>query len=580
MAAQPRPWRLAGGFVTGDGDSEFVFVPLGGAGEIGMNLNLYGFEGQWLMVDLGITFADETLPGIDIVVPDPVFIEDQRDRLAGLVLTHAHEDHLGAVAHLWERLECPVYATPFAAAMLRGKLSEAGLLDRVPLHVVAYGETITLGPFEVSYIGVTHSIPEGSSLTIKTAAGTVLHTGDWKIDPEPLVGQKTDEAALRGAGDDGVLALVCDSTNVFNPGTSGSEAAVRESLMELAADRPGRIVVTTFASNVARIATIAAVAAATGRALAVIGRSLHRTIAAAQSCGYLAELPPILDGDEAGYLPRDKVLLICTGTQGEPRAALSRIAEGEHAQVSLDPGDVVIFSSKIIPGNERPIGRICNLFARDGIEVITERDHFVHVSGHPAREELAQYYTWARPQIAIPVHGEARHLAEHARFAREQGVPQALVVENGDVVRLAPGPAAIVDHVPTGRLAVDGPLLISVEDDSIRERRRLMHHGQVTAAVVLDTSNKVVGRVAVNAHGLAGRASDTIGAELEREIAAALDDLTRQGRSGDSMIEHAVRRAVNRIVRATSGKRPLIDVNIVRLADASARPVVAQGTAS
>ena len=562
-------------------ESEFVFLPLGGAGEIGMNLNLYGFEGQWLMVDLGITFADETLPGIDLVLPDTTFIEGQRDRLAGLVLTHAHEDHLGAVPYLWERLQCPVYATPFAAAMLRTKLKEAGLLDRVPVHIVKYGESITLGPFTVTYIGITHSIPEGSSLTIKTAAGTVLHTGDWKLDPEPLVGKPTDEAALRRAGDDGILAMVGDSTNVFNPGTSGSEAAVRESLMSLAADRRGRIVIATFASNVARIATIAAVAAATGRALAVIGRSLHRTIEAARSCGYLADVGPFLDGEEAGYLPRENVLLICTGCQGEPRAALSRIAEGDHRDISLDAGDTVIFSSKIIPGNERPIGRVCNLLARDGIEVLTERDHMVHVSGHPARDELAQYYAWARPQIAIPVHGEARHLAEHAQLARDQGVPQAIVVENGAVVRLAPGPAGIVDHVPVGRLVVDGRVLVGVDDVSIRERRRLMHHGQVAVTVVVDAAGKIVGAPVANAHGLAIGDAEGIVDVLTGEVTTALAGLTRQGRGEDSTVDHIVRRAVNRIVRGTTGKRPLIDVNVVRLAaGAAAKGAAAQRIAS
>lgn len=560
-------------------DLEFVFLPLGGAGEIGMNLNLYGFDGQWLMVDLGIGFADETLPGIDIVMPDIAFIEAQKDRLAGLVLTHAHEDHLGAVAHLWERLKCPVYATPFAAAMLRTKLVEAGLLDRVPLHVVKHGDTLALGPFTVTYIGITHSIPEGSSLTIETAAGTVLHTGDWKLDPEPLVGKATDKAALLRAGADGVLALVCDSTNVFNPGSSGSEATVRESLMALCADRPGRIVITTFASNVARIATIAAVAAGTGRALAVVGRSLHRTITAAQSCGYLADLPPILGGDEAGYLPRDKVLLVCTGCQGEPRAAMSRIAEGEHQHVSLDASDVVIFSSKIIPGNERPIGRMCNLLSRDGIEVLTEHDHMVHVSGHPGREELAQYYDWARPQIAIPVHGEARHLAEHAQFARDRGVPQAIVVENGAVVRLAPGPAGIVDHVPSGRLALDGRVLIDIDHDSIRERRRLMHHGQVAVTVVFDVAGKVSGPPIVNAHGLASGTGEGIAHDLAAEVARALSSLTGEGRRDNSAVEQAARRAINRLVRATTGKRPLIDVNVVRM-DQNAVRGAAQKVAS
>ncbi|MCH8111399.1 MAG: ribonuclease J [Proteobacteria bacterium] len=548
-----------------DPHEEFVFVPLGGAGEFGMNLSLYGFEGKWLMVDLGITFGDASTPGIDILMPDPAFIEERRDDLLAIVLTHAHEDHLGAVPYLWERLRCPVYATPFAAAILRRKLHEAGLENVVPVTVVRHGESVRLGPFDVTYIGVTHSIPEGSSLLIRTSAGNVIHTGDWKLDPTPLLGKTTDEKRFAAAGDKGVLALICDSTNIFNPGDSGSEAAVRESLMEIVKDRPGRVAITTFASNAARIATVAAVAQARGRELAVVGRSLWRIIEAAKECGYLGELPRLLTDEDAAFIPRDRLLLLCTGSQGEPRGAMNRIASHDHPYVSLEAGDTVIFSSKIIPGNERQIGAMCNLLVQDGIEVLTEKDHFVHVSGHPARGEMKRLYGWVRPRIAVPVHGEVRHLTEHAAFAREQGVAETVVVQNGAVLRLAPGPAAVLDHVPVGRLALDGATLIPLDSETIRTRKRLMHNGAVMITLVLDHDGNALADPRVIVLGVSGGDGDGLAETLERALRRTLADMPRPRLRDSKEVELAARRAVNRHVRNVSGKRPVVKVQIVRV---------------
>jgi ribonuclease J len=545
--------------------SELVFIPLGGTGEIGMNLNLYGLDGKWIMVDCGITFAEAALPGIDILMPDPAFIEERASDLLAIVLTHAHEDHLGAVHHLWKRFRCPVYATPFTAAMLRTKLDEAGLLAQVPLHEVAYGESIKLGPFDVTYIGITHSIPEGSALAIRTPGGTILHTGDWKLDDEPQVGQATDEAAFRAIGDEGVLAMVCDSTNVFNAHASGSEASVRKSLMELVKGWEGRVAVTTFASNVARIATVAAVAKAHGRELAVIGRSLWRAIEAAQSVGYLPELQTLLTADEAAYLPRDKTMLICTGCQGEPRGAMARIAAHDHPNISLESGDLVIFSSKIIPGNEAPIDRMCNNLLADGIELMTEQDHHVHVSGHPGKAELAELYDWLKPAVSIPVHGETRHLLEHATFAESIGIKSAIRAQNGSVVRLSPGPVEIVDHVPTGRLALDGETLVGLDSDSIRTRRRLMHNGLIGITIILEPNGDLVTEPRVHAHGIDWEQDTTADERVEQTLAAALEELSDKAIRDDRSVEQQVRRTINRIVRPATGKKPLVNVDIIRL---------------
>ena len=553
---------------------ELLFVPLGGAGEIGMNLNLYCYDGQWLMVDLGITFADDTIPGIDVVLPDPRFIVEHRDDLLGIVLTHAHEDHLGAVPYLWTQLRCPVYATPFAAEVLRRKLAGgdgmmAGIED-LKITEVPLGGSISLGPYEIEFISLTHSIPEPNALAIKTPAGTVMHTGDWKIDPEPLVGGVTDEAALRRWADDGVLAMVCDSTNVFRDGESGSEAGVRANLIELIGGLTGAVAVGCFASNVARVASIAAAAEAAGRHVALVGRSLWRITEAARVTGYFEDLPPLLTDRDGGLLPPDKVLYLCTGCQGEPRAALSRIASNNHPHVTLSEGDTVIFSSKIIPGNELAINRLQNRLIALGVELMTEDDHDIHVSGHPCRDELAQMYQWVQPRIAVPVHGEARHLLEHARYARTLQVPEAVVVENGDLLRLAPGPAEVVDHVHSGRLLLDGKRLLSTESEVIRARRRLMNNGVAFVTLVLDGDGTLMAEPRVVAQGVfdtddpdeEGEAALIDAAEAVRKALAALP---KRARDNDEAVGEAARIAARRVLKPERDKRPVVEVQVVRI---------------
>ena len=534
-------------------DQELLFLPLGGAGEIGMNLNLYCYDGQWLMVDLGITFADDSLPGIDVVLPDPRFIVEHRDDLLGIVLTHAHEDHIGAVPYLWTQLRCPVYATPFTAEVLRRKLAGgdgtmAGIEDLV-ITEVPLGGSLTLGPFEIEFISLTHSIPEPNALAIKTPAGTVLHTGDWKIDPDPLV---------------------CDSTNVFRDGESGSEATVRANLIELIGGLTGRVAVGCFASNVARVATIVAAAEAAGRHVALVGRSLWRITEAARVTGYLEDLPPLLTDRDGGLLPPDKVLYLCTGCQGEPRAALSRIASNNHPHITLGEGDTVIFSSKIIPGNELAINRLQNRLIGLGVDIMTEDDHDIHVSGHPCRDELAQMYRWVKPRISVPVHGEARHLLEHARYARTLQVPESVVVENGDLLRLAPGPAEVVDHVHSGRLLLDGKRLLSAESDVIRARRRLMNNGVAFVTLVLDGDGELMAEPRVVAQGVfstddpdgEGEAALIAAAEAVRTALAAL---SRRARDNDQTVGEAARIAARRVLKPERDKRPVVEVQVVRI---------------
>lgn len=550
---------------------ELVFLPLGGSGEIGMNLNLYGYgpeeDRRWIIVDLGVTFGDDRTPGIDLIMPDPAFIEERRDELLGIVLTHAHEDHIGAVARLWPRLRCPVYATPFTAAMVRGKLIEAGIESQVPMHVIPLGHRFDLGPFDIELVTLTHSILEPNALAIRTPLGLVLHTGDWKIDRDPVVGDDIDEARLRAIGDEGVRAIVCDSTNVFTPGTSGSEADVAASLIELLKQCEGRVAITTFASNVARLESIIRAGEAVGRHPVLVGRSMYRVVAAAREAGYLHDLPPILDEDDAGYLPRDKVLYICTGSQGEPRAALARIAEDSHPHIVLEKGDTVVFSSRIIPGNETSIFDLQNQLAERGVRVITEKDHFVHVSGHPCRDELALMYQWIRPEVAVPVHGEARHLAEHAALARELQVPEQVIVRNGLIVRLAPGPAEIVDEAPSGRIYLDGDVLTDQDEGAVQERRRLAFAGSVFVSLVLDGKGDVRGEPQVRLMGLPEEDSDGVPFE-DRALDAvdeALDRLPRKRRGDDSAVAEFLRRAVRGALRREWGKKPQVAVVVTRI---------------
>ena len=547
-------------------DDELLFLALGGAGEIGMNLNLYGHAGKWLMVDLGIAFGDDSTPGIEVVMPDPAFIEERRDALVGIVLTHAHEDHLGAVADLWPGLRAPVYATPFAASVLRRKLIDAGLVDEVPVTEIPLRGKFSVGPFDLEMITMTHSIPEPNALAIRTKFGTIFHTGDWKIDPEPLIGDLTDEAMLKRIGDEGALAMVCDSTNVFVEGEAGSEAMVRENLKKLVRKQKGRVAVTCFASNLARVESIAVAAVAAGRHPVMSGRALHRMIEAAQECGYLLDFPPCIEEPEAGYLPREKVLFICTGSQGEPRASMAKLANREHRDLVLEDGDTAIFSSRIIPGNERSVGRMHNALMSKGVKVITDREADIHVSGHPARDELVRVYQWVRPKIALPVHGEVRHMIEHAALARACQVPETIVAPNGTLVRLAPGPAQIIDHVPTGRLARDGDggPVIPVDAASFRERRKLLWQGAAATTLVLDGKGRALAPPKVSLRGI-----DDEDGELAEDIVEALQEmvakLSANDRRDDKRIEEAARQAVRRVIRTQLGKKPLTDVHIVRI---------------
>jgi ribonuclease J len=550
---------------------ELVFAPLGGVGEIGMNLSLYGLGTEqtkaWLAIDLGVAFAGDDLPGIDLIMPDIRFLVEERRNLVGLVLTHAHEDHFGALIDLWPRLKIPVYATPFTAALLEAKRQSEPGAPEIPVKVVPLGSRFTLGPFDIEFVSVSHSIPESNALIIRTSLGTVLHTGDWKLDPTPLIGPPTDEAKLRALGDAGCLALIGDSTNAVREGRSPSETDVAKSLAELIANAPGRVAVTTFASNVARLRAVADAARACGREVVVVGRAMDRITQVARETGYLDGVAEFRGTDTYGYLPRDKVVALCTGSQGEPRAALSRIALDEHPDVTLAKGDRVIFSSRTIPGNEKAVSRVINGLVRQGIEIITDRTHLVHVSGHPRRAELADLYSWVRPRIAVPVHGEALHLAEHAALARAAGVPHAIVCSNGDVVRLAPGPASVVDEVPQGRLYKDGRLIVNGEARTVADRRRLGFVGIVSVAVALDDGGALIGDPAVELIGIPETGAD--GASfLDIAFDAVVDtikQLPRARRRDPDSVEEAVKRAVRSAVASNWGKKPLCLVHILTI---------------
>ncbi len=548
------------------GSNDLWFLPLGGTGEIGMNLNLYGHAGRWLMVDLGITFADDRVGGMDVLMPDPDFIVERREDLVGLVLTHAHEDHIGAVPYLWPRLRCPIYATAFTAAVLRGKLQEAGLLEAAQITEIEMSGRFSVGPFEIELITLTHSIPEPNAVVIRTSAGSVLHTGDWKLDPAPLVGSDYDEAALRALAEEGVTAMICDSTNALVEGNSGSEADVRHSLDLLIGQFEHRVAVACFASNVARLDTIFRVAEAHGRRVCLVGRSLLRIFQAARDSGYMTDLKPPIGLEEVGYLPRREVLLICTGSQGEPRAALWRIVRDEHPHVFLEAGDAVVFSSRVIPGNEKLIGRLQNALTRQGIKVVTERDHFIHVSGHPARDELTQMYQWVKPTLSIPVHGEARHLAEHAALARTCQVPQVIVAENGDLIRLAPGRAEILAQVQAGRLAVDGDRLLPFGSEAIRARQRMNFNGSAAATLVVDGKGNLLSEPQVSLQGLLDGDTDPCNGEAAVEaIKVSLSTLSRGDLQCDEAVRESARVALRRWAYRCFGKRPVTDIHIVRL---------------
>jgi ribonuclease J len=554
-------------------NDELVFLPLGGSNEIGMNFNLYGFgpahDRKWIVVDLGVTFGDQTTPGVEIILPDPSYIEPYAKDIVGIVLTHAHEDHLGAVHWLWPRLKAPVYATPFTAFLLREKLRDADLLDEVEITEVPLGGNFKLGPFELELITLTHSIPEPNGLAIKTPLGTILHTGDWKIDPEPQLGAPTDEAAIRRLGDEGVLAMVCDSTNVFVEGQAGSEADVREALGNLIKSLSGKIAVACFASNVARMDTVIRAAQACGRKVCLAGRSMHRMAAAARSVGLLQGIEPFINDDQAKHLPENEILFLCTGSQGEARAALSRIADGSHPHVKLGSGDHVVFSSRVIPGNEIPIRNLQNKLADRGVRLHTERDTpGIHVSGHPCRDELRQMYGWVRPQIAVPTHGERRHLIEHAAFAKDLQVPDAISPRNGDMVRLAPGKPEIIDEVPAGRLYVDGGVVTPENGEALRERRHAAFNGILAVSIVLDGRNKIVSGPQVRGIGLTGDEEyslDDALDDLAEEAETAYKKLDGDAREIDDSIESAISRAVKKAAFRIWERKPVVETTVLRI---------------
>ncbi len=543
---------------------ELLFLALGGSGEIGMNLNLYGCRGKWVMVDLGVSFADPSCPGVDVIMPDISFIEEWQEDLLGIVLTHGHEDHIGALPYLAADLGVPLYATKFTAGLIKGKLVEEGLEDAIELNIIDEADTFTLGEFSFRYLPLAHSIPEGNALLIETPFGRIFHTGDWKLDDEPQIGVPTTGEELTAIGDDGILAMVCDSTNVFNNEASGSEASVKAGLLAEVAAAKGRVVVTTFASNAARLQTLGEVARLTGRKLCVAGRSLDRIIGVAKSCGYLKDFPPLVDFDSIMGLPPREVMVIATGGQGEPRAALARLAFDQHP-IKLDAGYTVIFSSRKIPGNEIAIGRIQNELAAKSIIMITESQAHVHVSGHPGRPELAAMYGWIRPEILMPVHGERRHMAEQARFGAELGIPRTIVQTNGDIVRLAPNGPVKLTEVHHGRLVLDGNVILPSDGLTMNDRRKLMVNGHISVGVALTGSGKLAGDPDIRLKGVP--VEDERDRFLSDASAAISTVVSKAGsrRSDIEAVREAMRIAVRRVASDWTGKKPIVDVTIVQV---------------
>ncbi len=554
-----------------DGAGELVFCALGGLGEIGMNAALYGFgppnRRKWLMVDCGLAFAGPDLPGIDLLMPDLSFVEGIKRDLVGLVITHAHEDHIGALAELWPKLRCRVVATPFAAGMLEAK--HAGDIGTAQLRIesVDLGQRVALPPFDVEFISMAHSIPESAALAIRTPAGTIIHTGDWKIDPTPVLGAPTDAGRLQALGDEGVLALVCDSTNILRDGESPSESEVAATLRRLIEEAPGRVAVTTFASNVARLRAVADAAMQAGRQVIVVGRAMDRVISVARELGYLDGVPPFLPPERFATLPRERTVILATGSQGEPRAALARMAQDDYGDLRLVPGDRVIFSSRTIPGNEREVAKVINGLVLQGLDVITDRNALVHVSGHPRRAEVAKLYGWVRPRIAIPAHGEPLHLAEHAAFAQSLGTPFTIKARNGDMVALAPGDPGIIDEIPHGRLCKDGNVLVPASDASVQARHKLAFSGIVSIAFALTARGDLAGDPDVLISGLPTRAREgkAMDAIIDEAIFGTLDHLGRGKRRDPDAAATAVERSVRSAVGAAWGKKPTVHVLVVEV---------------
>ena len=549
---------------------ELIFCPLGGSGEIGMNMNLYAYGSQenqkWIIVDMGVTFADDSIPGIDLIFPDPGFILDKKDDLLGIVLTHAHEDHIGAIAHIWPKLKCKIYATPFTAVLIQEKFKEKKIDISKYLKIVPLNSKITLGAFEIDFVTLTHSILEPNGLSITTPAGTILHTGDWKVDPNPLIGGNIDEKKLKEIGEKGVTAMICDSTNIFSPGRAGSEADVRESLLKIMETKSKRILVTSFASNVARMESIFYCAKKTERSICLVGRSMQRIYKAARKCGYLGNLIEPIEPKKAKNISKNKILYLATGSQGEPMGAMNRIINGIHPEVFLESGDCVIFSSKIIPGNEKKLYQLQNLIVKNDIEIITEENAFVHVSGHPNREDLKDMYKWVKPKCIIPVHGEHRHMKEHVIFAKEMQIPKTLLVENGDIIKIFPGnEPTIIDKAPSGRLYLDGNLGVEADSQSIKERKNISVNGYLEITLIVSNNGKIKKPV-ISFKGIPeSNEIENFIFDMEDEIFNICRKFSLESKSQEKNLIETIKQNCRRIVKDKTGKKPFTNINIARI---------------
>ncbi|MDC1157958.1 ribonuclease J [Pelagibacteraceae bacterium] len=549
---------------------ELIFCPLGGSGEIGMNMNLYAYgkedDQKWIIVDMGVTFADDTIPGVDLIMPDPGFIIDKKDDLLGIVLTHAHEDHIGAVAHIWPELKCKLYATPFTAALLTEKFKEKKIDISSFLKIVPLNSQIKLGAFEIDFVTLTHSILEPNGLSIKTPLGTILHTGDWKIDPNPLIGNKIDEEKLKKIGSSGVSAMICDSTNIFSHGRAGSESDVRDSLLRIMEVKTKRILVTSFASNVARMESIFYCAKKTGRSICLVGRSMHRIYKAARKCGYLKGLIEPLEPRDAKKVAKNKILYLATGSQGEPMGAMNRIVNGSHPDVLLEEGDCVIFSSKIIPGNEKKLYNLQNQIVRNNIEIISEENAFVHVSGHPNRDDLKDMYKWVKPKSIIPVHGEHRHMQEHVSFAKEMQIPKTLLIENGDIIKLLPGDAPqIIDKAPSGRVYLDGSINVETDSQSIKDRKNLSINGYLEITLLVSNNGKIKKPI-ISFRGIPeNQNNEPFIFDMEDEIFNICKTFSLESKNQQKNLIETIKQNCRRIVREKTGKKPFTNINIARI---------------
>jgi len=550
---------------------QLIFCPLGGSGEIGMNMNLFSYgkpdNQKWLIVDIGVTFADDTLPGINLIYPDPGFIIDKKDDLLGIILTHAHEDHIGAIAHIWPQLKCNIYATPFTSVLIKEKFKEKKIEIGNNLKIVDLNGTVKLGPFKIEFITLTHSILEPNGLSIETPVGTILHTGDWKCDPNPLIGNTINEKKLKQIGAQGVLAMICDSTNIFNPGRAGSELDVRQSLLKIMQNKNKRIIVTSFASNVARMETIFYCAKKIERQISLVGRSMHRIYKAARQCGYLKNVIDPIDSREAKKISREKIVYLCTGSQGEPMGAMMRIAHYVHPDVFIEKDDTVIFSSKIIPGNEKKLYSLHNQLVKNGIEVISEENEFVHVSGHPNQEDLKDMYNWVKPKAIIPVHGEHRHMMEHINFAKEMQVPYPVQIENGDIVQIYPGNEPhVVDKAPVGRMYVDGNISISEDSQSLKERKILANNGYLEVTIIINNKGKVIKKPIFSFKGLPIESqNDDFIFDLEDEVKKTSRTFSLNNPKQENILIEELKKNCRKLVKEKTGKKPYTNINLVRI---------------